>query len=169
MIDALYPYWTFTPFQALVSPILACAVFMLKSIGIPASMVFLSKLASPPFIVIGSQGKPILTAVAWPCAGIDSLLVFAIMFPIVMTKLNMSNLRKLTCFIVGLIGTFFVSVLRVTFYFIVLTNQGSSQALIFHNLYSEVFFYAWFILYLLLIFLIERKRKVWNSPTKKFF
>jgi len=73
---------------------------------------------------------------------------------------NISGFRKAIYFIVGLVGTYSVNVLRIVTYFVLLVGQGKEVALVFHNVYGELYFFSWILLYLLLIFSIQRYKLV---------
>ena len=71
--------------------------------------------------------------------------------------------RKIIYVTVGAIGTFFVNILRISAIYILGIHGGDSPAKLFHEFYGEFFFITWMILYLTLIFIIEKRIKKKNE------
>jgi thaumarchaeosortase len=166
MIDSLYPYGAFKPLQALALPTAACAAVLLEAIGIRFVMMFSPGSASAPIIVVNLQGSTVPTSIAWPCAGVHSLFLYAIIFLLLFKKSDISDFRKSIYFIIGLIGTFSANVLRIVTYFVLLVNKGKDVALTFHNVYGELYFFSWILVYILLIVGIQKYRLL--EKTKSF-
>jgi hypothetical protein len=61
-------------------------------------------------------------------------------------------------FIVGAIGTYLVNVLRIIVYFLIRVNEGLTAAQTFHNVYGDLLFIVWILLYILLIVCIQKFR-----------
>jgi thaumarchaeosortase len=160
MIDTLYPYGAFKPLQVFALPTAACAAVLLEAIGIRFSMMFSPGPTSAPVIVVNAQGSPVATSIAWPCAGVHSLFIYTIIVLLLLRKSDMSGFRKLIYFVIGLIGTYSVNVLRIVTYFVLLVNQGKDVALVFHNNYGELYFFAWMLIYILLIVCIQKYKLV---------
>ena len=164
MIDTMYPYGAFKPFQALALPTAACAAVLLEVMGMHFTMFYLPGTASMPVIALNVNGSMVQTGIAWPCAGVHSLFLFTIIILLLFKKSGISAFRQSIYFIIGAVGTYFVNVLRIVTYFVILVNQGQASALVFHNVYGEIYFFSWILLYILLIVgiqkyhLIERTR-----------
>lgn len=159
-IDTMYPAGAFKPLQALALPTAACAAVLLEALGIRFSMFFSPAPTSAPVIVVSAQGASVSTSIAWPCAGVHSLFLYAIIFLLFFKKSDISSFRKLIYFVVGAVGTYSVNVLRIATYFVLLINQGRDTALIFHNVYGELYFFSWILLYILLIVFIQKYQLV---------
>ena len=162
MIDTMYPAGAFKPFQALALPTAACAAVLLEVLGIRFNLMFAPSAipGSMPVIVVTAQGSMVPTSVAWPCAGVHSLFLYTVFILLLFGNSNISGFRKAIYFIVGLVGTYSVNVLRIVTYFVLLVGQGKEVALVFHNVYGELYFFSWILLYLLLIFSIQRYKLV---------
>jgi thaumarchaeosortase len=160
MIDTLYPYGAFKPLQVFALPTAACAAVLLEAIGIRFSMMFSPGAASTPVIVVNSQGSTVATSIAWPCAGVQSLFLYTVIVLLLLKKSDISGFRQLVYFVIGLIGTYLMNVLRIVTYFVLLVNQGKDVALIFHNVYGELYFFAWMLIYILLIVCIQKYKLV---------
>ena len=156
LIDTMYPAGAFTPFQALALPIVACAAVLLEFLGFNFYLTFTPALESMPVIVMNIQGDMVPTNVAWPYAGVHSLFLYTVFILLFFWKSDISGFRKAIYFVVGLVGTYFVNVLRIVTYFVLLVGQGREVALVFHNVYGELYFFSWMLLYILLIFSIQR-------------
>ncbi len=72
-IDNIFPYGQFTPFQLLVPTTATLASFVLRSMGY--SVLPGTDSGMPTLQVTGALGTAKF-AIAWPCAGIESLLIF---------------------------------------------------------------------------------------------
>lgn len=160
MIDTMYPYGAFTPFQALALPTAACAAVLLQAIGIPFHMAYIPGYGSAPIISVTAQGISVPTSIAWPCAGVHSLFLYIIIVLLLFKKSDISGFRKAIYFIIGAVGTYSVNVLRIVTYFVVLINQGREPALIFHNVYGELYFFTWILVFILLVVGIQKYRLV---------
>jgi thaumarchaeosortase len=156
MIDTMYPGGAFTPFQVFALPTSACAAAVLQAIGMRFSLVFSPILASTPVIATYVNGSMVPTSIAWPCAGVQSLFLYTILILLLFKKSDISLFRKSVYFIIGAVGTYSVNVLRIVTYFVLLVNQGTDAALTFHNVYGELYFFAWILLYMLLIITIQK-------------
>jgi len=165
MIDTMYPGGAFTPFQVLALPTSACAAALLQAIGMRFSLVFSPILSSTPVISTNVNGSMISTSIAWPCAGVQSLFLYTILILLLFKRSNISLFRKSVYFVIGAVGTYSVNVLRIVTYFVLLVNQGTDAALTFHNVYGELYFFAWILLYMLLIIGIQKYSLVEKTKT----
>ena len=157
MIDTLFPYGAFVPLQSFALPTAACAAVLLQALGIPFNFAFSpTALGSMPVIVVSAQGASVATSVAWPCAGVHSLFLYTVLILLLFGNSNISGFRKAIYFVVGLVGTFSVNVLRIVRYFVLLVGQGKEVALTFHNVYGELYFFTWMLGYFFLIWGIQR-------------
>jgi thaumarchaeosortase len=157
IIDTMYPYGAFGPLQSFALPTAACAAVLLQVLGIPFNLAFSpSALGSMPVIVVSAQGASVPTSVAWPCAGVHSLFLYTVLILLLFGNSSISGFRKAVYFVVGLVGTFSVNVLRIVTYFVLLVGQGKEVALTFHNVYGELYFFTWMLGFFLLIWGIQR-------------
>jgi thaumarchaeosortase len=156
MIDTMYPAGAFKPFEALALPTAACAAVVLEAMGIHFMMLYQPGQSSSPIISMQVNGSPVQTGIAWPCAGVQSLFLFAVIILLMFKKSGISPFRQAIYFIIGAIGTYLVNVARIVSYFVILLNQGQDAALIFHNVYGEMYFFGWILVYILLIVGIQK-------------
>ncbi len=170
MIDTMYPSGAFAPLQTLALPTAACAAVLLEFLGIRFNLTYSpSSIGSMPVIVVNAQGTSVATSVAWPCAGVHSLFLYTVLILLLFGKSNISGFRKVIYFIVGLVGTYFVNVLRIVTYFVFLIDQGREVALTFHNVYGELYFFTWILVYILMIWTIQRYALVERLKKTRLF
>jgi thaumarchaeosortase len=156
MIDTMFPSTAFQPFQVFALPTAACAAIVLQGIGIPFSMMYSTAYGAAPIISVTKDGLNVPTTVAWPCAGVHSLFLYTIIVLLLFKKSDISGLRKTIYFIIGAIGTYAVNVFRIVTYFVILLGQGQEPALVFHNVYGELYFFGWILAYIMLIVGIQK-------------
>lgn len=173
-IDNVFPYGQFTPFQLLVPTTATLASGVLGLMG----------YSSVPGIEIGT-GMPTLQvssalgsakfAIAWPCAGIESLLIFTAVVLLFLNKMNISWKAKIGFFAFGAIITYMINVLRIATIFTIGVQYGvnSNQVQSFHFYYGPLYAMAWIISYPLLILVMPgfwrkiKTRKVTKPQPKQ--
>lgn len=144
----------FVPFFALI---IASILIVLR---IPA------KLVNPnAFILQTREGQTLSLGIEAGCIGIWSFLTFAIVIAVTMME-DPSSLRTRVLWSVGgIIGTFFVNIVRVSFIFVVIYYFGYSDWGKIHIPLGYVLFLAW----LAFFFLIFAKRHVILGRLQKFW
>jgi len=107
-------------------------------------------------------------AIGAPCSGIDSLSMFIGLF-ILMIFLDWRYINKNRIpafFMIGLVGMFFMSILRIFLLFYVGTfNPGLAMSL-FHTNLGWVFFIAYFMIFLWFIYPWMRTKKIKDNKNK---
>jgi thaumarchaeosortase len=161
-IDNFYPNGTFTPFQIPV-PIttqLAAGVFNLLGYrtGItqsndPTNGWISSLYVYNPRNPVNQPHNPIQLGIAWPCAGVESLIIYIITILIFLKGSTFSLKRRTVYFTVGAIVTYFINVLRIVTIFIIAMSYGteSTQFTEFHNYYGQLYSITWIMFYPLMI------------------
>ncbi len=158
MIDVIYPYGVFKPLQMLALPTAACAAALLDLMGYAFILSYSPGLDAMPLIITQVDGHAVSIGIAWPCAGVHSLFLYTLIMVLLFKKSDISRFRKMLYFIVGAIGTYVVNVLRIIVYFFIRVNEGLDAAQTFHNVYGELLFIVWTLLYILLIICIQKFR-----------
>lgn len=159
-MDIFFPYGVFKPLQLLSLPTAACAAILLDVLGYSFTLSFSPGAKAMPIIRTYASGKWYSVGIAWPCAGVHSMFLYTLIILLLFKKSSMSRFRKLAYFIVGAIGTYSVNILRILTYFNILLNQGLDAAQTFHDVYAELLFVAWILIYIVLIICIEKFRLV---------
>jgi thaumarchaeosortase len=157
--DTIFPYGVLKPLQLLALPTAACAAALLDLLGYAFTMSYAPGSEAMPIIRTRAlDGQSVSIGIAWPCAGVHSLFLYTLIILLLFKKSNMSSFRKLLYFIVGAIGTYLVNVLRIIVYFFIRVNSGLNAAITFHDVYGELLFVIWALLYILLIVCIQKFR-----------
>ncbi|MDH5266939.1 MAG: archaeosortase/exosortase family protein [Candidatus Bathyarchaeota archaeon] len=158
LVDTIWPYGTFKPMQLLAVPTSACATALLDLLGYNATLTY--PVSSPeygtlPLMTVSTGGETIRATVAWPCAGVHSLLLFTLITLVFFKKTTMQKERKIIFFLIGAAGTYLTNILRIASYFTISISYGSETGIVFHNSYGELYFIAWMLLYFIIIIAIQ--------------
>ena len=169
-IDNVFPYGQFTPFQIFVptTPMLAAAI--LGAMGYHTSIMYEQS---------SLQGNmPVLTAtdlttgasssfkIAWPCAGIESFLLFTVITLLFLKRMQLPWKQKIFYFAFGAIITYIINSLRVVNIFLIDLGGGSIDA--FHFYYGPLLAVAWIVSYPLIILASQSIwKKVRNRRTER--
>jgi len=81
LVDTIWPFGIFKPMQLLAVPTAACATALLDLLGYNVELaypVFSSEYGAFPLMTVSAGGETVRANVAWPCAGVHSLLLFAL-------------------------------------------------------------------------------------------
>jgi exosortase/archaeosortase family protein len=152
-IDTLYPYGKFTPFQILVPTTARIAATILNLMGY--QVIWTSTIdGMPRFLIMNSAGRvsaPL--AIAWPCSGIDSLLIYTAVILLFLKNTAIPLKHRIVYFGIGAAVTYFVNILRIVTIFLISLNGGDIWS--FHNLYGPLYSIIWILSYPLIIILIQ--------------
>jgi exosortase/archaeosortase family protein len=114
-------------------------------------------------------GRTASVSIAWACAGVQSLFLYVLIMAVFLKRTSISAYRKLSFFIIGLFGTFFVNVLRIFSIVVIMIQQGNEAGMVFHNTYGELYSFVWIFLFIMLVgcierfMLVERTRNAWRK------
>ncbi len=148
-IDNVFPYGQFTPFQLLVPTTATLAASALNLMGYQTS---LTTAGSLPRLTATDPANPLRTAtfdIAWPCAGIESLLIFTVVALLFLKRMPISWKAKTAYFAVGAAVTYIINILRIAAIFTIGMNGGDVQ--LFHFYYGPLYSIAWIVSYPLII------------------
>jgi len=153
-VDNLYPFGLFTPFQFLVFPTSTLSAGVLNVMGYQTAMY---SSVSPnygwmPLLTAQVPGNPLKSAsflIGWPCAGIESLLIFTVTILLFLKKSAIPLWQKATYFAIGAAVTYFINILRIVSIYVIAINGGNID--VFHNVYGQLYSIAWIIAYPLII------------------
>jgi thaumarchaeosortase len=151
-IDNVFPYGQFTPFQLLVPTTATLAAGILGLMGNTAVLGIEIGTGMPTLQVSGALGTAKF-AIAWPCAGIESLLIFTAVALLFLKRMNISWKAKIGFFVFGAAVTYLINVLRIVSIFNIGMEFGvtSNQVQTFHFYYGPLYAMAWIISYPLII------------------
>jgi thaumarchaeosortase len=161
-IDNVFPNGEFTPFQIMVPTTATLAAKTLNLMGCTTSMSTVNGM--PTLQATGPLGTATFS-IAWPCAGIESLLIFTAVVLLFLQQMQISLRAKAACFIIGAAVTYFINVLRIVTIFNIGMQYGvnSNQVQMFHFYYGPLYSVIWIVSYPLIIFVsigLWRKRKM---------
>jgi thaumarchaeosortase len=158
--DDMYPYGRFTPFQLLVPTTARLAAGLLNLMGYQT--IWLGIRNGMPILSasdgVRSSGP---LAIAWPCSGIASLLIYTVTILLFFKKTNISWKQRAVYFLIGAVITYFINIVRIATIFIMAINQ--QDWIRFHDLYGQLFSITWIISYPLIII---GSRVLWKKIRK---
>ena len=168
-INNLYPFGKFAPFQILVYPTTMFAANILNLMGYPTTVSFIDN--NPVYgslTKLGIKGSGVAFWIAWPCAGIESLLIYTATILLFLRKSAIPLLPKIIYFLVGAIITYFINILRIVTIFVIRVTEGDGWG-IFHDYYGPLYSLVWIISYPLIIIgtqILWHKIKDWKINRK---
>jgi exosortase/archaeosortase family protein len=171
IIDSVYPNGQFTPFQFLVPATTMLAANTLGFMGYNTTLDL--SQGSLPQLTVTDPSNPLKTAsfgIAWPCAGIESLLIFAVTIMLFLKRMPISWQAKLGYFAFGAGVTYFINILRIVSIF--LFALGGGDVNVFHQTYGPLYPIVWIVSYPLIVLgsqslwhrIINRKEVALASP-----
>lgn len=104
----------------------------------------------PLLIASGSAGFYSAT-IAWPCSGIESLLIYAVVILLFLRNSAIPWKERTVYFVAGGAVTYFINVLRIVTIFMIGVESGATAANTFHDYYGQLFSISWIVFYPLLI------------------
>lgn len=148
-IDNVYR-GSFTPFQIIVPTTATLAASLLNFMGY-RTIWYPMVDGMPDLRVTSSQGRSIRFQIAWPCSGVDSLLIYSVTILLFLKNSTISWKQRIAYFIFGAAVTYFINILRIVTIFIIGINSGLSAAYAFHDYYGQLYSITWITSYPLLI------------------
>jgi thaumarchaeosortase len=166
-IDNVFPYGTFTPFQLLVPTTATLSAAVLGIMGYNAVLGSDPASLMPTLQATGPLGTAKF-AIAWPCAGVESLLIFTAVALLFLKRMPISSKAKIGYFAVGAAITYLINVLRITAIFTIGMQFGvnSSQVQMFHFYYGPLYAMAWIVSYPLIVLATHGLWDKINNPTQ---
>jgi thaumarchaeosortase len=161
-INNVFPYGQFTPFQLLVPTTATLATNVLNLMGYQTS---LATAGTMPRLTATDPANPLRTAtfdIAWPCAGIESILIFTVVALLFLKRMPISWKAKASYFAVGAAVTYLSNILRITSIFTIGMDGGDVQ--LFHFYYGPLYSISWIVAYPLIIL---GSRSLWRKITDK--
>ncbi len=162
-LDAFFPYDTLGPLQYFVPYLVELNVWLVNvfDLGIATAnnnVMFLK----------GDHGAMALQ-VFWPSAGVHSVIIFSLVMGAFLFKLNIPRNRKAVYFVLGIIGTIGVNVIRIfslSAYALKVTTDAAEWEE-FHSVAGTIMFIPWLLIFLLIVMMIESRRLKKNEALAK--
>ena len=107
----------------------------------------------------GEHGSMALQ-VFWPSAGVHSIIIFSLVIGAFMLKMNIPRKRKVVYFVLGIIGTIIVNLIRIfslSWYALKVTTDPVAWEE-FHKIAGEIMFLPWLFAFILVVIMIESRR-----------
>jgi thaumarchaeosortase len=165
MIDTLYPWGRFAPFQIFAPTTTQLSASVLNLMGYRTSIVmqlFPNEGTLPVLTVQDAFGNTAIHPVAWVCSGVESLLIFSVTIPLFFKNSTIPWKHRIVYFAFGTVVTYFINALRIATIFILDINGGDWNT--FHNVYGMLYSMAWIMSY---PFLIIGSRALWGRMMKR--
>lgn len=161
-IDNLYPYGRFTPFQILVPTTAKLATYVLGFMGYRTLIASNTSMNMPYVAVFDQNGNPHGFYIAWPCSGVESLLIYTLTILLFFEKTAIPWKHRIIYFIIGAIITYSINILRIVTIFIIAANNGDVWT--FHDYYAQLYSVTWIMSYPLIII---GTRSLWSKIRNK--
>jgi len=123
--------------------------------------------------VIMVEGYPLARfAIAWPCAGVESLLIYTVTILLFLKKTDIPWKYRIVYFVIGAVVTYFINVLRIVTVFLIAIENGPdfmANFQRFHNYYGPLYSIVWIVSYPLIILgsrALWGKIRNWKAGTK---
>ncbi len=154
VIDNLFPYGQFTLLQFLVPATTTLASVMLNLLGFSTALAIEtdSLRGSLPVLTAIDPNNPLRRAtfgVAWPCAGIESLLIFTVVVFLFLKRIPISWKARIGYFAVGAVITYIINIFRIATIFLI--GMDGQDVTSFHFYYGPLYSITWISVYPLII------------------
>jgi thaumarchaeosortase len=152
-IDTLYPFGRFAPFQIIVPTTTMLAANVLNMMGFGTAISFVKN--NPQYgsltnlTVHATSGASATFSIAWPCSGIESLLIYSVVILLFLKNTAIPIKQRIVYFAVGAGVTYFINALRIATIFIIAINGGDIST--FHNFTGQFYSISWIMAYPLII------------------
>ncbi len=153
-LDAFFPYDSLGPLQYVVPYLVRLDVFLITTFNLGVAS------AHGNIMFLNGDHGPFALQVFWPSAGVHSMIIYSLVMMAFLLKMNIPRNRKAVYFVLGVIGTIGVNVIRILslslFVLKVSTNVNEFQS--FHGIAGEIMFLPWLFVFLLIVTYVETKR-----------
>jgi thaumarchaeosortase len=153
-LDAFFPYDTLGPLQYVVPYFVQANVWIITTLELGTAVA-----RDNVMFLRGDHGSMALQ-VFWPSAGVHSIIIFSLVIGAFMLKMNIPRGRKSIYFILGIIGTIGVNLIRVfslSWYALKVTTDPVAWEE-YHKIAGEIMFLPWLFAFILLVIVIETRR-----------
>ncbi len=171
-IDNVFPYGQFTPFQIFVPTTATLAAAILSLMGYTTNLTF-QQSATHGAVTLLTSTSPSTQAtatfeIAWPCAGIESFLIFTVVILLFLKRMQVSWKSKIGYFAFGAAVTYVINSFRIVNIFLsgMAYGETSPEVEAVHLTYGPLYAIAWIVTYPLIIILAQtlwQRRKSRNQ------
>lgn len=174
-INNLYPWGRFAPFQMVVPTTTQLATNVLHYFsvgGLVRAPIFnyvtgvrytnndptYGSLTSLTAVSIADPTKRANFSIAWPCSGVESLIIYTVVIALFLKNSDIRFWQKLVYFAFGAAVTYLINILRIATIFAIAANGGNW--ILFHDYYGQLLSISWIITYPMLILATSH---LWNK------
>ena len=153
-LDAFFPYDTLGPLQYVVPYLVQTNVWVITALDLGTAT------ARDNIMFLRGDFGPMVLQVFWPSAGVHSVIIYSLVMMAFLLKMNIPRRRKSVYFVVGILGTIGVNMIRIfslSVYALKVTTDAN-QWEEFHKIAGEIMFLPWLFAFLLLVMVIESRR-----------
>jgi len=153
-LDAFFPYDTLGPLQYIVPYFVQANVWVITVLELGTAVA-----RDNVMFLRGDHGSMALQ-VFWPSAGVHSIIIFSLVIGAFMLKMNIPRARKSIYFILGIIGTITVNLIRIfslSWYALKVTTDPVAWEE-YHKIAGEIMFLPWLFAFILIVIVIETRR-----------
>lgn len=153
-LDAFFPYDTLGPLQYIVPYFVQANVWVITVLELGTAVA-----RDNVMFLRGDHGSMALQ-VFWPSAGVHSIIIFSLVIGAFMLKMNIPRSRKSVYFILGIIGTITVNLIRIfslSWYALKVTTDPVAWEE-YHKIAGEIMFLPWLFAFILIVIVIETRR-----------
>ena len=153
-LDAFFPYDTLGPLQYIVPYFVQANVWVITVLDLGTAVA-----RDNVMFLRGDHGSMALQ-VFWPSAGVHSIIIFSLVIGAFMLKMNIPRKRKAIYFVLGIIGTITVNLIRIfslSWYALKVTTDPVAWEE-YHKIAGEIMFLPWLFAFILVVIAIESRR-----------
>jgi thaumarchaeosortase len=162
-LDAVFPYDTLGPLQSFVPYLVELNVWLVNVSDLGTAVA-----KGNLMLLNGDHGRMALQ-VFWPSAGVHSVIIFSLVMGAFLLKMNIQRNRKAMYFVIGILGTIGINVIRIfslsVYALKVTTNAAEWEE--FHSVAGTIMFVPWLFVFLLIVMVIEGRRLKKMESEKK--
>jgi thaumarchaeosortase len=174
-IDNVYPYGQFAPFQIFVPTTTTLSAAILNLLGYNTNITYVQSSVQGAMPILTATNTHTLASasfsIAWPCAGIESFLIFTVVILLFLKRMPISLRSKVGYFTFGVAITYIINALRIVNIFTagMVYGENSIQVQNIHFYYGPLYAMAWIVSYPLIILVSQnlwrKARKIKRSTT----
>ena len=153
-LDAFFPYDTLGPLQYIVPYFVQANVWVITVLDLGTAVA-----RDNVMFLRGEHGSMALQ-VFWPSAGVHSIIIFSLVIGAFMLKMNMPRGRKSVYFVLGILGTIGVNLIRIfslSWYALKVTTDPVAWEE-YHKIAGEIMFLPWLFAFIFIVIIIETRR-----------
>ena len=153
-LDAFFPYDTLGPLQYIVPYFVQANVWVITVLDLGTAIA-----RDNVMFLRGDHGSMALQ-VFWPSAGVHSIIIFSLVIGAFMLKMNIPRTRKIVYFLLGIVGTIVVNLIRIfslSWYALKVTTDPVAWEE-YHKIAGEIMFLPWLFAFIFVVIIIESRR-----------